>query len=66
MKWACSQKFKKKHNFNVPMFVNDETELKAISRSNPTILVIEKGVVKGKYPYRSTPTKEKFKQNHLN
>jgi len=58
-------KFRKKHDFNAPIFVNDETELKAISRSNPTLLVIEKGVVTGKYPFRSTPTKDKFKTQHL-
>lgn len=57
--------FRKKHSFNAPIFVNDETELKAISRSNPTLLVIEKGIVRGKYPFRSTPSKEKFKTKHL-
>ena len=49
-----------------PIFINDETELKAISRSNPTVLVIEKAVVTGKYSFRSTPTKEKFITKHLN
>jgi len=58
-------KFRKKYDFNVPIFVNDETELKAISRSNPTLFVIENAVVKAKYPFRSTPTKDKFKTKHL-
>lgn len=58
--------FRKKHGFNAPFFVNDETELKAITRSNPSILVIEKGVVKGKYPFRAIPSKEKFNKKHLN
>lgn len=58
--------FRTKHNFTAPIFVNDETELKAISRSNPTILIIEKAVVTGKYPFRSTPTKEEFITKHLN
>lgn len=58
--------FRAKHNFTAPIFVNDETELKAISRSNPTILVIEKAVVKGKYPFRTTPTKKEFITKHLN
>ena len=57
--------FREEHKFYVPFFVNDETEMKAISRSNPALLVIEKGVVKAKYPYRSTPDKEAFKSNHL-
>lgn len=58
--------FRKKHGFRVPAFVNDETELKAIARSNPALLVIEKGVVKGKYPFRSTPTYQWLKKNVLN
>lgn len=48
--------FRKKFKMDIPVFLNDETELKAIARSNPALLVIEKGVVKGKYPHRSTPT----------
>lgn len=58
--------FRKKHGLNAPFFVNDETELKAITRSNPSILVIEKGFVKGKYPFRSIPSKENFNKKHLN
>ena len=58
--------FRAKHSFTAPIFVNDETELKAISRSNPTILVIEKAVVTGKYPFRTTPTKKEFITKHLN
>jgi hypothetical protein len=58
--------FRKKYNFRVPAFVNDETELKAISRSNPSLLIVKKGVVKGKYPHRSTPTFEWLEKNVLN
>ena len=57
--------FREKHKFYVPIFVNDETELKAISRSNPSLIVIEKGVLKAKYPFRLTPTKEQFIEKHL-
>jgi uncharacterized membrane protein YphA (DoxX/SURF4 family) len=57
--------FRKKNRFDVPVFLNDETELKAIARSNPSLLVIQKGVVKGKYPHRSTPTFEWMKKNVL-
>lgn len=57
--------FKKQHNFNAPFFVNDGVELKAITRSNPTLMVIENGVVKAKYPFRSIPTKEEFKSAHV-
>ena len=58
--------FKEKHSFTAPIFVNDETELKAISRSNPSVLVIEKAVVRGKYSFRATPTKKEFITKHLN
>jgi hypothetical protein len=58
-------KFRKENKFNVPTFSMDEIELKIISRSNPTVVVLEKGVVTGKYPYRSTPSVESFKSNHL-
>lgn len=48
--------FRKKNGMDIPVFLNDETELKAIARSNPSLLIIEKGIVKGKYPHRSTPS----------
>jgi hypothetical protein len=57
--------FRKKYNFDIPVFFNDETELKAISRSNPALLVIKKGVVVGKYPHRSTPDFKWLKENTL-
>lgn len=57
--------FRKKHNFMVPIFMNDETGLKTIARSNPSMMVIQKGIVKGKYPHRSTPTVDWMKRNIL-
>jgi len=48
--------WRQKHHFNVPVFINDETELKAIARSNPSLMIVQNGVVKGKYPHRSLPT----------
>jgi uncharacterized membrane protein YphA (DoxX/SURF4 family) len=57
--------WRKKHNFQIPAFINDETELKAIARSNPSLMVVQKGVVKGKYPYRSLPTFEWMKKHVL-
>lgn len=57
--------FRKKHNFELPAFVMDEIELKIISRSNPSLLVLKKGVVKAKYPYRTIPTKEVFSNEFL-
>jgi uncharacterized membrane protein YphA (DoxX/SURF4 family) len=55
--------FRLKYGFNVPVFLNDETGLKAIARSNPSLMVIENGVVKGKFPHRSIPSYEWLKKN---
>lgn len=57
--------FKKKFKLNVPIFSMDEIELKIIARSNPAMLVLEKAVVKAKYPHRSIPIVETFKDKHL-
>jgi len=58
--------FKKKYNFDAPIFVNDETELKAIARSNPSMMILKKGTVVGKFAHRSTPTFEWLNTNVLN
>lgn len=55
--------FRTKHQFDVPVFMNDETGLKAIARSNPSLMVIENGIVKGKFPHRSIPTYAWLKKN---
>lgn len=55
--------FRKKYNFNIPMFTNDEIELKAIARSNPSMMVIQKGIVTGKFAHRSTPTYDWLNKN---
>lgn len=57
--------FREKNKFEVPFFVMDEIELKVITRSNPALLVFDKGVVTGKYPFRSTPGADSFKSDHL-
>lgn len=48
--------FKRKHQLNLAAFSNDETTLKAITRSNPGYLFLEYGWVKGKYTTYSLPT----------
>jgi len=55
--------FRLKYGFNVPVFLNDEIGLKAIARSNPSLMVIENGIVKGKFPHRSIPSYEWLKKN---
>lgn len=57
--------FREKTGFSIPTVQNDETELKAITRSNPTLMVFKKGVVKGKYPFRSTPSWKWLTENVL-
>lgn len=47
--------FRKKYGIDISIFTNDETELKAIARSSPSLLVLQNGTVKGKYPWRALP-----------
>jgi uncharacterized membrane protein YphA (DoxX/SURF4 family) len=58
-------RFRGKYKFPVPAFLNDETELKVMARSNPSLMVVEKGRVKGKYAHRSTPDLDWLKRNIL-
>lgn len=60
------ESFKKKHQFHVPIFVNDEKTLQAVSRSNPSMLVIKNAVVKGKFPHRALPSFDWINTNILN
>jgi uncharacterized membrane protein YphA (DoxX/SURF4 family) len=53
--------FKQAHDFKVPIFVNDEKTLQAISRSNPSLVVLENAIVKAKFPHRSIPTYQRLK-----
>ncbi len=57
--------FRKEYGFTIPVFSMDEIELKIISRSNPALMVLEKGVVKAKYTLASTPSGESFAKQHL-
>jgi uncharacterized membrane protein YphA (DoxX/SURF4 family) len=53
--------FRKDQNFDCAIFSMDQIELKIISRSNPALLVLEKGIVKEKYSHRTIPTGKRFK-----
>ena len=57
--------FREEYELDLPTFMNDETELKAITRSNPTLMVLQKGVVKGKFAFRSTPSWKWLNENVL-
>jgi hypothetical protein len=56
----------KKNGLNLPAFTNDATELKAVSRSNPSLMIVKQGVVKGKYPNKSIPSFDWIKKHILN
>jgi hypothetical protein len=51
-------KFRIANKWDVPIFMNDATGLKTIVRSNPSVMILTKGIVVGKYPHRSIPTFE--------
>lgn len=57
--------FREKTGLIIPTLKNDDIEIKAITRSNPTLMVLNKAVVKGKYPYRSTPSWKWLTENIL-
>jgi uncharacterized membrane protein YphA (DoxX/SURF4 family) len=57
--------FKKKHNFHVPIFISDAQGLKAVSRSNPSLMVLKYGRVKGKYTGNSLPKFNWIQRNLL-
>ena len=59
------KKFRSKYGMRIPIFLNDETELKAISRSNPCLLVIRHGIVTSKFPHRSTPNVQWFVKHSI-
>lgn len=59
-------KWRNKNNFQIPVFGIDFIEMKVISRSNPSLMVLQKGVVKGKYPHRSLPKFDWIQKHVLN
>jgi len=57
--------FRMKNDWNLPVFVNDEITLKSIARSNPSLMILKKAVVVGKYPHRSVPKMERLEKTIL-
>ncbi len=55
--------FRKKYKFDIPMFTNDEIELKTIARSNPSMMIVQKGIVTGKFTFRSIPSFDWLNKN---
>ena len=58
--------WRKKHNFYIPAFTIDFIEMKVVTRSNPALMVLQNGVVKGKYPHRLLPKFSWIEKHVLN
>jgi len=56
---ATYQHFQKEVGLQVTFFLADATVLKTISRSNPGLLFLSEGTVKGKWHYNDVPTLDK-------
>ncbi|AIZ62551.1 DoxX family protein [Hymenobacter sp. DG25B] len=54
--------FRHEVNLPVPFYYADATVLKSMVRSNPGIILLENGVVKGKFHYHDIPTREKLEE----
>jgi len=60
-----TENFKQMHNLDIDVFTCDATTLKTIIRSNPGLIVLNKGTVIGKYPFRCVKGLEDLR-NELN
>lgn len=58
--------WRKKYNFYIPAFTIDFIEMKVVSRSNPSLMILQNGVVKGKYPHRLLPKFSWIEKHVLN
>ncbi|MFN3851531.1 MAG: BT_3928 family protein [Spirosomataceae bacterium] len=54
------EKFSKANGINTPYFTADATVLKTMARTNPCVILLQNGVVKGKWSNHSIPTKEEI------
>ncbi len=58
---ATFEKFRHEHQLAIPYYFADATVLKTVSRSNPGILLLSNGTVKGKWHYNDVPSVEEVK-----
>ena len=59
-------KYTNKHNISYDFCIADEVVLKTIIRSNPGLLLINKGTIIGKWADQDIPNKEQLKDKELN
>lgn len=57
-----AENFKQQHGLDIEMFMCDGTTLKTVIRSNPGLIVLNKGTVIGKYPFRTAPTLNELRE----
>lgn len=58
-----SENFKQIHGLNTQVLTCDATTLKTVIRSNPGLVILKKGVVVAKYPFRSVSGFEQIKND---
>ncbi len=57
--WKTIANIEKAYHLNIPAFQADETEIKAIIRSNPGLMLMKNGVIIKKWHFNDFPTSEK-------
>jgi hypothetical protein len=60
-----SAKYNKEWKLNAPFLVLDVTTSKTALRTNPGLLLLEQGVIRGKWSFRDYPTKEMLQSGKL-
>lgn len=58
--------WRNKYNLQIPAFTIDFIEMKVVSRSNPSLMILQNGIVKGKYPHRLLPKFSWIEKHVLN
>lgn len=60
-----SAKYNKEWKLNAPFLVLDVTTSKTALRTNPGLMLLEQGVIRGKWSFRDYPTKEDLQSGKL-